>query len=102
MKAKILVFLESLLSRKFLLTLAGAGALWSIQQYSEMVLLILGYLGVEGGADIVNRYKERSLTASDIEKVMSQNNDYEVDTSKVVTGNAKSTPLFNEEEKEDK
>lgn len=94
-------FQRSLLSRKFLLTVSGAIALWSIGQYGEMVVLLLGYLGVEGGADIVNRYKGRVLTASDIEKVTSQNVDYEVDTSKVVAGNAKPTPLFNEEEKRD-
>lgn len=94
-------FLNSLLSRKFLLTVSGAVALWSIQQYGEMVVLILGYLGVEGGADLVDRYKGRTLTASDIEKVTSQNNEYEVDTSKVVTGKPKPTPLFNEEEKEE-
>lgn len=94
-------FLQSLLSRKLLLTLAGALALWSAGQYDQVVILILGYVGVEGGADLVSRYKERSLTATDVQNAVSQNNVYEVDTSKVVTGNAKDAPLFNEQEKED-
>ena len=97
MKVKLYNFLNSLLSRKFLLTAIGAGALYSIHQYSEMVMLLLGYLGVEGGADLVTRYKGRTLTASDVQNAVSQNVDDAPDTSKVVTGN---TPLFNEEPKE--
>lgn len=89
-------FLQSLLSRKFLLTVSGAVALWSMKQYDQVVVLLLGYVGVEGGADLVSRYKGGTLTASDIENVTSQND--EVDVSSVTTG--KPTPLFNEEEKE--
>jgi hypothetical protein len=94
------VFLKSLLSRKFLLTLSGVIALYSIHQYDQMCILILGYLGVEGGADIVGRYKERSLTATDVQNAVSQNVVYELDTSQVLPGNAKPAPLFNESEKE--
>lgn len=97
MQAKIAVFIESLMSRKFILTVVGAFALYTSKQYTELVVLILGYLGVEGGADLVSRYKTRNLTARDIENAVSQNIDEGVDTSKIVSG--KDTPLFNEEDK---
>jgi hypothetical protein len=100
MKAKLLVFLNSLLSRKFLLTLAGAVSLYQIKQYSQMCVLILGYLGVEGGADIVNRYKTRTLTAADVENAVSHNIDDTPDTSKIVSGKLSATPLFDEETEE--
>ena len=100
MKAKLYNFVNSLLSRKFLLTVIGASALWSIHQYGEMVVLLLGYLGVEGGADLVTRYKGRTLTASDVQNAMSQNIDDAPDTSRVVTGKPESAPLFNEEPEE--
>ncbi len=87
--------------RKFLLTAVGAFALYSAGQYGEMVVLVLGFVGVEGGADLVKKYQTRTLTASDIGTAVSQNAEYEVDTSKVVTGKPKPTPLFNETEKEE-
>lgn len=96
MRNQIKLFLKSCLSRKFVITFAGVIALWSIHQYSEMVVLILGYVGVEGGADIVSRYKNRTLTASDVQNVVSQNIDDAPDTSKVVTGKDVGTPLFDE------
>lgn len=91
-------FIRSFLSRKFLLTLGGAIALWQQRQFSEFVILLLGYVGVQGASDIVGKYKNGTLSASDVETVVSHNIETEVDTSKVVTGN--STPLFNEEIKE--
>lgn len=97
MKARIEQFLLSLLSRKFLITIVGAYFLYQLKRYDEMVLLVLGFLGVEGGADIVSRYKSRSLVASDVLNSMSQNDETGVDTNKVITGK---TPLFNEEEQE--
>ena len=87
-------FITSFLSRKFMLTVIGAAALWSIGQYSEMVILLLGYIGVEGGADLVERYKGGTLTHTDIENTMSQNVETDVvDRNVVITGN---TPLFDE------
>jgi hypothetical protein len=90
-------FIKSTLSRKFLLTLAGVVVFYYNKQYDQMTILILGYVGIVGGADIVTRYKNGSLTASDVETVLSQNDDAP-DTSKVVTG--KDVPLFDEKEKE--
>jgi len=92
-------FIYSFLSRKFMLTVIGAAALWSIGQYGEMVVLLLGYIGVEGGADLVERYKSGTLTHSDIESTMSQNTETdEVDKNVIVTG---ATPLFDEEVSKD-
>ena len=59
-----------LTSRKFLVTAAGALALYSSKQYTEFVVLILGYLGVEGGADLVQRYRTGGLTALDIQEAV--------------------------------
>lgn len=87
-------------SRKFVLTALGALALYSVGQYGEMVVLILGFVGVEGGADLVSKYKSRTLTAVDIEKAVSQNDD-SPDTSRVVTGKPTPTPMFNEEPKDE-
>lgn len=48
-------FLQTLLSRKFLLAVAGLITLVANKQYPEAVTVVLGYLGVEGAADVVER-----------------------------------------------
>ena len=89
--------MKAVLSRKFILTLCGAIALFANKQYDQFVMLVLGYVGVEGAADVISRYKSGTLTALDIENAVSQNDD-EPDRNVVITGN---TPLFDEEEKKD-
>ena len=42
-------------SRKFLLTLAGGLTLAANQQWTELVILLTGYTGIEGFADITQR-----------------------------------------------
>jgi hypothetical protein len=90
-------FINRYTSRKLILTVAGAVALYSAGAYDQVVILLIGYIGVQGGSEIVSKYKSKTLTASDIEAVT---DNYEVDTSKIVSGKPKPTPLFNEEEKE--
>lgn len=90
-------FIKRYTSRKLILTVAGALALYSAGAYSEVVILLLGYIGIQGGSDIVSKYNSKTLTASDIQAVT---DDYDVDTSKIVSGKPQPTPLFNEEEKE--
>jgi len=97
MKARIVLFLESLLSRKFLIAVVGVAMFISMDEYDQALIILLAYLGVEGGADVVSRYKGGTLNTSVIENAMSQNIDSEVDTSTVVTGKASGVPLFNEE-----
>jgi hypothetical protein len=90
-------FINRYTSRKLILTVAGAVALYSAGAYDQVVILLIGYIGVQGGSEIVSKYKTKTLMASDIEAVT---DNYEVDTSKIVSGKPKPTPLFNEEEKE--
>lgn len=104
MKARIEELLVRFTSRKFLLTAIGAFALYSQRQYGEMVVLLLGFVGVEGGADLVAKYKGRTLTARDIENTVSQNIvniDDDPDTSRIVSGKPSPTPLFDEEPEEE-
>lgn len=49
--------LTSLLSRKFLLALGTSLVFIANGAYGEAVAVILGFLGVEGTADAVSRYK---------------------------------------------
>jgi len=48
-------FAKSLLSRKFLLALGSTATLIANKQYTEAVAVVLGFLGVEGYADVVSR-----------------------------------------------
>jgi len=48
--------LKRLISRKFLLALAGILVFIANQQWTELTVVILGYLGSEGAADAVARY----------------------------------------------
>jgi hypothetical protein len=50
-------FLQSLLSRKFLLAVGTALVFIANGAYTEAVAVILGFLGVEGAADAVSRSK---------------------------------------------
>ena len=58
-------FLASLIKRvtslKFLLTLSTALVLVANQQWNELVVLILGYIGVEGAGDVVSRYGDTKV-----------------------------------------
>jgi hypothetical protein len=50
--------LERLTSRKFLLVLGGVIIAIANKEWGVVVTLILGYLGVEGTADIISRKNE--------------------------------------------
>jgi len=92
--------LQRYTSRKLLITVGGAVALFSVGAYDQVVILLLGYVGIEGGADIVSKYKGGTLKASDIQALSDNADDYEVDTSKVETGKPAPMPLV--EHTEDK
>lgn len=42
-------------SRKFLLAIAGLATLGANKQWTEFVIVLMGYLGVEGAADTMRR-----------------------------------------------
>lgn len=90
-------FIQSLMSRKLLVTCLGVFLLYQNHQYTEMVAVILGYVGVQGASDLVKSYKSGTLTSQVIENAMSHNTDYEVDTTKIETGNASPIPMFDQE-----
>jgi hypothetical protein len=48
-------FLLRLTSRKFLLTLAGFITAVANEEWVAAVTIVLGYLGVEGANDIINK-----------------------------------------------
>jgi hypothetical protein len=48
-------FLYSLLSRKFILALGTTLVFVANEQYDMALYTVLGYLGVEGAADLKNR-----------------------------------------------
>lgn len=56
-------FIKRLTSRKFLLTVAAAVNFYANKQYTEMALVVLAYLGVEGGSDIVATYAQNKYVA---------------------------------------
>lgn len=90
--------LDRMLSRKFLLALAGAITLMANKEWAAMVTLLLGYIAAEGGADVVDRLKNGAKVANRYINPESQND--EVDTSIITTGKPEPTPMFNEEVKE--
>lgn len=91
-------FLARLTSRKFLVTVIGLAVLATSDQWTEFTALILGYLTAEGAGDAVERFKSGVSTLDGYVNPTSQNEDDEVDTTSVTTGNM---PLFNEEIKEE-
>lgn len=60
---RVKAFLQSLLSRKFLLAVAAIAAFLANDQYAEAMGALLTYLGVEGAADVVER-RERAKAQS--------------------------------------
>lgn len=50
-------FLRSLLTRKFLLALGTTIVFIASGAYVEALTVVLGYLGIEGTADVVSRVK---------------------------------------------
>lgn len=48
--------LKRLTSRKFLLALSAALALAANKQYTELMGVVIAYIGAEGGSDIATRY----------------------------------------------
>lgn len=88
---------ERLLSRKLWIAIASFAVFVLNEQYTEAMGVIIAYLGIQGGADIVNNSKAISIPFAN-NNAMSHNDDNAVDETKVVAGN---TPLF-DERKDDK
>lgn len=90
-------------SRKFLLTIAGIALVIGLPEHADNIVQIIGmFVGAEGLADVVERYKKGTLGHDDDTTVVSYNDedgDGGVDTTTIVTGN--DTPLFDEELKKD-
>lgn len=57
MKKFLADLIKRFTSRKFLLTLGTALIFIANQQWNELLALIVAYTGFEGGADIVERYR---------------------------------------------
>jgi len=92
-------FVQSLLSRKFLLAVGSFCVLVANGQYTEAVAVVMTYLGV-------NAYAEVKGAGTSIIQTSISGESYnvdDVDTTKIVTGNNTTTsvPLFNQELKED-
>lgn len=87
-----------LTSRKLWLTIAAFITFIVNGQYTEAVLVVSAYLGMQGVQDVVGQ----RYNAPEIIKPTSQNVDdeEEVDKTVIETGNV-GTPLFNEQTKED-
>lgn len=84
-------------SRKFLLSVAGLVTLALNGQWNEFTFVLLGYVGAEGGADLVERLKTGVSTLNTYVNSESHNDVdiEEVDTTRIITG--KATPMFDEE-----
>lgn len=89
---------QRLLSRKLWLAVATSIVFILNEQYTEAMGVIIAYLGIQGGIDAVSGSRSGVSIPFDVNNSVSQNDDYAVDQSKVVTG--KATPLFDEEVKE--
>ena len=100
MKQFITDLVKRLSSRKFLLALGGAYVLYQNKQWGELVALLLGFIAAEGGADIVDKIKTGTKITNEYRNGTSQNDEFEVDTTKIETGKPTNTPLFDEEIKE--
>lgn len=87
-----------LTSRKFLLTLAAALILVANEQWTELVILISGYMGIEGVGDAAERVAtqktkqaELTITAEQAKKqsesMSTVNTPADYDLTRVVPGN---------------
>ena len=55
MKTSLSTFVQSLLSRKFLLAVASIATFAANKEYTAALTVVLGYIGIEGVADIKAR-----------------------------------------------
>lgn len=60
-------FIQRLTSRKFLLTVATALILVANEQWAELVVLVSGYIGIEGVGDAVSRYSVEKTKQAAVE-----------------------------------
>lgn len=92
-------FFMRLTSRKFLLTVAAACILAANNQWAEFVVLVSGYMGIEGLGDAADRVaaqktKQVELTnATELKKAQASEMDFsggasDVDTSMIIAGDA--------------
>lgn len=72
LKDAVTMFASGLLSRKFLLALGSFITFVAQKDYDRAMWVVLGYLGIEGGADIVERHqgaKRPDVTVQEAETV---------------------------------
>lgn len=61
-------FIKRLSSRKFLITVGGLAAVTAFPEHTQaIVMLVLGYDGAEGFADIVERYQNGGVSKKKLE-----------------------------------
>lgn len=89
MKKFLTGLLARLTSRKFLLALGTGLVFYVNKQYTELMWVVLGYLGAEGGTDAVRAYSEQKYvetvkTVND--SLFLQGDDEDIDRSSVVPG----------------
>lgn len=55
-------------SRKFLITIAGILAVTQFPEYADKIVLLIGtYVGAEGAADVVGRYRTYTKVTDNID-----------------------------------
>lgn len=83
MNARLVEFVKSLLSRKFLLALSAFLAAVANGEWTAAVTIVLGYLGVEGGADFIERARKAPALPAGVDTL---DGDDEPDKTRVIAG----------------
>ncbi len=76
---------NNLKSRKFWLAVGAFITFVAAGEYNEAMLVIMGYLGVEGAADATERYQNARYKQSPTGAMIEDEDDV-VDTTKIVSG----------------
>ena len=91
---------QRLMSRKLWLAVGSFITFVANKQYDQAMGVVMTYITLEGAGDVVTRYTGKAVTPTPL-VTESQNDENDVDTSKVVTGNKPTgIPLFDEDVKE--
>lgn len=86
-------FIKRLSSRKFLLTVGGIVAVTLFPEIpSEALYLVLTFIGVEGVADVVARYKATDVQVKDLEKQISLIEQGEIPAGTLANGHLNPVP----------
>lgn len=90
-------FIKRLSSRKFLLTVGTACILVANQQWTELVVLISGYVGVEGLGDASARYQAEKTKQNQVDQTTAMLEaglvPDDVDKSSITPGGESTDPL---------